>query len=385
MVSFNMVGSRAALCATALIALAGCQTGSAFRDPVGRMNPDMQVVIDAYLNAGARPVSQLSVEQARSQPTLEDAVRTVQQGQTGRPAAMPFVKMTDLTVPGGAGPLAARLYDPAPGHPHQPIILYFHGGGGVIGTLDSADFAVRALATGSHAMVLSVAYRLAPEAPFPAAQDDGFAAYQWLLANAAGLGADPRRIAVAGEAAGATIAMDTSIAARDAHIKPPVHEVLIEPIASPDLSTRAMIANQHTPPLSRADVVWYLNTWVANPADLDDPRLNLINRADVHGLPPTTIISSEMDPLESDGTALTQKLQVDGVEVTRTEYAGTAHGFFSTGAVVARAKEAEDFAASTLDATFNRIGEPPAPRAARRSGRPERAVHHHRAVRRHRG
>lgn len=386
MISFKMVGTRAALYATALTALAGCQTGSAFRDPIARLNPDMEVVIEAYLNAGARPVSQLPVDQARSQPTLGDAVRIVQQGQSGRPAAMPFVKMTEMTVPGAAGPLAARLYDPAPGHPHQPIILYFHGGGGVIGTLDSADFAARAVAVGSHAMVLSIAYRLAPEAPFPAAQDDGFAAYQWLLANAGILGADPRRIAVGGEASGATIAIDTSIAARDANIKRPVHELLIEPIASPDINTRAMIANQHTPPLSRADVIWYLHTWVANPADLDDPRLNLINRADLHGLPPTTIISSEMDPLESDGTALTQKLQVEGVDVTRTEYAGTAHGFFATGAVVARAKEAEDFAASALDTTFNKIGDPPPPpRASAHARTPGRAMHHRRVARHHRG
>jgi acetyl esterase/lipase len=367
---------RSALCATALTALAGCQVGSAFRDPMARLNPDMATVIEAYIKLGAEPVHELSVQAARAQPTIDDAVKAVEQGQSGKPVAMPFVKITDMTVPGAAGPLQARLYDATPGHPHEPIILYFHGGFGVIGSLDSADFAVRALATQAHAMVLSVAYRLAPEAPFPAQMDDGFAAYQWLLGNAASLGADPRRIAVGGESVGATIAIDTAIAARDAGIKLPVHELLIEPVASADLRTRSAIANQYTVPLDRADVNWYFGHWVPNDAALADPRIDLINHADVHGLPPTTVISSEMDPLDSDGYVVTQKLLVAGVDVARVEYAGTAHGFFGTGAVVARAAEAESFAATALDATFTKIGEPPPPRPVERRPARQRPMRH---------
>jgi acetyl esterase/lipase len=255
--------------------------------------------------------------------------------------------------------LAARLYDPAPGHTGQPIVLYFHGGGGVLGSLGTDDATARALAAQAHALVLSVAYRLAPEAPFPAALDDGLAAYRWLLDNAASLGADRRRIAIAGESAGGTIALDTVLAARDAHIPMPVQALLIEPVVSADTHTRSAIANQNTVPFSRADDEWSLRHWDAS--GLADPRIDLLERADFHGLPPVTVISSEMDPLESDGSTLARKLQESGVDVTRVQYQGTAHGFFGLGAAVARAKEAEAFAGNALDATFEQIGPPPAP------------------------
>lgn len=375
MQSIKAFGIRSSACAAGLALLAGCQTGSAFRDPLARMNPDMQAVVMAYQDLGARPINTLTVQQARSQPTLIDAGRVVEQAHTGRPfSQMQFARVTDMTVPGAVGPLAVRLYDPMPGHPNQPIILFFHGGGGVTGSVDSGDASARALASQAHALVLSVDYRLAPEAPFPAAQEDGLAAYRWLLANAPSLGADSRRLALAGESAGATIALDTAMAARDLSLKAPVHIVLIEPIVSVDTNTRSAIANQRTIPFSRADEEWYFRNWLANPADAQDPRIDLLGVADLHHLPPMTIISSEMDPVESDATTITLKLQAQGVDVTRVEYQGTAHGFFGLGNVVARAKEAEEFAGNALDITFKSIGEPPAPpAAARRSGR--RAPH----------
>jgi acetyl esterase len=354
------IGIRSVTCAAALLALAGCQTGSAYRDPDARLNPDMMSVISAYLASGAQPVHVLSVQQARSQPTLTSAFKTVEQSNQP-PIVTPFVKTTDLSVAGAVGPLPARLYDATPGHPGQPIILYFHSGGGVTGDLDSADIAARALATQAHALVLSVAYRLAPEAPLPAALDDGVASYRWLLDNAASLGADPRRIAIGGDGEGGTIAIDTAMAARDMHIKAPVHLLLIEPVVSPDTQTRSEIANQLDVPLSRDDVVWYLGNSGASPALVNDPRIDIIGHGDTHGLPPTTVISAEMDPLDTDGSTLAQKLQVSGVDVARVEYQGTAHGFFGMGAVVARSKEAEQFAAQQVDATFNQIGEPPPP------------------------
>ena len=349
--------------------LAGCQLYTPFRDANGRANEDMAAVIDSYVKLGARPVSTLSVAQARAQPTIGDAVKAVQSAQTVKPLAPEgFTAVRDLEVDGAAGKLPARLYDATPGHRGEPIILYFHGGGWVTGDLNTYDASDRALAHQAHAMVLSVAYRLAPENRFPAAHDDAFASYRWLLANAAGLGADPRRIAVAGESAGGNLAINVSIAARDAHIKPPVHQLLIYPVAGADTHTPSYIADEYAVPLSRADVLWYVNNTVSSPADLQDPRLDLIGKADLHNLPPTTVISAEIDPLESDGTFLTYKLLTQGNMVARTEYGGTTHEFFGTGAVVARAHEAQQFAAEQLDATFDKIGEPP--NAARASTRP---------------
>ena len=366
-----------------LAALAGCQLYTPYRDANGRANADMAGVIDTYVRLGAKPVHELTVAQARAQPTPGDAVKAVLAAQNGgAPAAEPLVQTRDLQVDGAAGPLAARLYDATPGHAGEPIILYFHGGGWVTGDLNTYDASDRALASQAHAMVLSVAYRLAPENRFPAAHDDAFASYKWLLANAGQLGADPRRIAVAGESAGGNLAINVSIAARDAHIRPPVHELLVYPVAGTDTKTPSYIADEAAIPLGRDDVLWYVKNTINSPADLQDPRLDLIGKADLHHLPPTTIISAEIDPLESDGTFLTYKLQAQGVTVDRIEYGGTTHEFFGMGAAVARAKDAETFATLALDATFDKIGNPPPPAAIRATSQRRGTVRRHAAPRR---
>ena len=368
--------TRPAAALGALVLLAGCQTYTPFRDANGRANEDMAGVIDSYVRLGAKPVHTLTVAQARTQPTPGDAAKAVLAAQRGHGVtADVFTQERDLQVDGAAGPLQARLYDATPGHPGEPIILYFHGGGWVTGDLNTYDASDRALASQAHAMVLSVAYRLAPENKFPAAHDDAFASYRWLLANAASLGADPRRIAVAGESAGGNLAINVSIAARDAGIKPPVHELLIYPVAGTDTGTPSYIADEYAVPLGRADVLWYVGNTIKSPADLADPRLDLIGKADLHNLPPTTVISAEIDPLESDGTFLTYKLQAQGVDVARVEYGGTTHEFFGMGAVVARAKDAESFAAQQLDATFDKIGNPPPPPPVRREPVRRRVTH----------
>ncbi len=365
---------------SALVLLSGCQIYTPFRDANGRASEDMAGVVDTYIKLGAKPVHLLTVDQARNQPTMGDAVKAVLTNQNGNAVlAGPLVQTRDLQVAGAAGPLPARLYDATPGHPGEPIILYFHGGGYVTGTLDTYDATDRALATQAHAMVLSVAYRLAPENRFPAAHDDAFASYRWLLANAASLGADPRRIAVAGESAGGNLAINVSIAARDAHVTPPVHELLIYPPAGTDMKTPSYIADEYAVPLGREDMAWYVKNTIGSPADLQDPRLDLIGKADLHNLPPTTVISAEIDPLDSDGLFLTYKLQAQGVTVNRIEYGGTTHEFFGMGQVVARAKDAETFAAQALDATFTKIGNPPA--VVRRPEPTRRRVVQHRRVR----
>ena len=374
----NPARPRSLLTVGALLLLAGCQVYTPYRDANGRADDDMAGVVQVYAKLGARPVNTLTVQQARAQPTPQDAVRAVVSTQRGRPfVADAFTRERDITVDGAAGPLQARLYDATPGRPGEPIILYFHGGGWVTGDLNTYDESDRALATQAHAMVLSVAYRLAPENRFPAAHDDAFAAYRWLLGHAASLGADPRRIAVAGESAGGNLAINVSIAARDAHVKPPVHQLLIYPVAGTDLNTPSYIANEYALPLGKADIQWYVKNTIRSPADLQDPRLDLIGRADLHNLPPTTIVSAEIDPLASDGTFLTYKLQAQGNDVDRTLYGGTTHEFFGMGAAVSRAREAEAFAAEKLDATFDKIGAPPAPRAAVHAGArgPRRTVH----------
>ena len=320
-------------------------------DPTGRASADMTRVLAAYQTLGAKPVDTLSVAAARAQPTLGDAAASVAQ-QMGMPAKMPLAKVTDIQVDGAAGPLAARVYDPQAGNGPAPVILYFHGGGWVSGTLDTYDAADRALANGTGAIVLSVAYRLGPESRFPAAQDDADAAYAWLLKNAGSLGGDPRQIVLARESAGGNLAIDTAIWARDQHLQAPVHKLLVYPVVDTDLNTPSYNETKQAVPLNRKAILWYVDHFMRSMADLQNPRLNVVGKADLRGLPPTTIVLAEIDPLRSEGEALGQKLQAAGVPEEQRTFPGVTHEFFGMGAVVAQAKQAEDYAAMRLRASF---------------------------------
>ena len=272
---------------------------------------------------------------------------------------MAVADVTDIEIQGAAGPLAARVYNPKLAHGPAPAVLYFHGGGWVTGTLDSYDASDRALAQDTGAIVVSVAYRLAPEARFPAAQDDADASYRWLLDNAAGIGADPKRIALAGESAGGNLAIDTAIWARDKGLPAPLHQLLVYPVVGTDLTTQSYNETVNAVPLNRAAIEWYVSHTIRGAPDLQDPRLNVIGVANLHGLPPTTIVSAQIDPLRSEGEALAQKLQGLGVPVEQRTYPGVTHEFFGMGATVVQAREAEDFAAMRLNAAFAAAALPP--------------------------
>ena len=311
----------------------------------------MQRVLAAYQASGAQPVATLSVLQARSQPTPGDAAAMVAQRLRVQPNP-PVAKITDIQIPTTGGMLPARLYDPEATRGPAPVILYFHGGGWVTGTLDTYDESCRALARGTGAVVVSVQYRLGPEHRFPAAHDDANAAYAWLAQNAGTINGDPKQIALAGESAGGNLAIDTAIHARDAGLPRPVHQLLIYPVAGTDLQTPSYRQTTDAVPLNRAAVQWYVDRYANGPADLRDPRLNVVGATDLSGLPPTTIVSAEIDPLRSEGEALAAKLRAAGVPVEQRTYPGVTHEFFGMGAVVGQARAAEDFANARLRASF---------------------------------
>ncbi len=338
-------------------------------DPTGRADADMLRVLTAFQASGAKPVQTLTVDQARTQPTPGDAATTVAVSM-GLPAKMPVTRVADIQVAGAAGMLPARVYDPQMAHGPAPVILYFHGGGWVTGTLDTYDASDRALANSTGAIVLSVGYRLAPENRFPAAQDDADASYAWLLKNAGSIGGDPKQVALAGESAGGNLAIDLAVWARDQHLQAPVHELLVYPVVGTDLTTASYNETTKAVPLNRAAIEWYVSHFTNAPADLKDPRLNVVGAADLHGLPPTTIVSAEIDPLRSEGEMLAQKLSAAGVPVVQRTFPGVTHEFFGMGAVVGQAKQAEDFASTRLKAAFV----PPSPAAVPPAHR--RRTHH---------
>jgi acetyl esterase/lipase len=293
------------------------------------------------------------VPEARQQPTAAVAVKALlqKQGKSTRPEDLvPGIAMTTASVDGAAGPLPANVYTPVGTGPF-PVVLYFHGGGWVIADKNVYDGGARGLAHAAQAIVVSVDYRQAPEHKFPAAWDDALAAYRWLAANAASLGGDPARLALAGESAGGNLAVATAIAARDAGLPAPRHVVSVYPVAQTSLNTESYIENAIAKPLNRAMVQWFVEHLVRDEADLKDTRLQLIE-ADLAGLSPVTLINARPDPLRSDGAKLEDALRDAGVPVERREYEGVAHEFFGAAAVLEKAREAQAFAGERLRAAF---------------------------------
>ena len=360
--------------AVATAVLAGCAgPPPAAPDPSGQANADMNRVLTALASMNPKPIETLTPDEARQQPTAAMAAIAVQQQTTGSAAPLPVASVQDITVPGAAGPLPARIYNPGTGqHPPLPVIVYFGGGGWVIANnLDTYDASARALATGTTAIVVSVLYRHGPETRFPGAHDDAIAAYRWAVSNAARLGGDPARIALAGESAGGSLALATAIYARDNHWPMPKAELLIYPVAGTGTDTPSAREYRNAKPLNTAMLPWFLRYYGTGNTDaLKDPRLDPVETADLHGLPPTTVVLAQIDPLRSGGEMLADKMRSTGDDVAVRVFPGVTHEFFGMGSVVAEAKGAEDYATQHLVAQLG----PYVPQAMPQPSRARRPV-----------
>jgi acetyl esterase/lipase len=318
-----------------------------------RADSDALDLAKAHEELQPKAIEKLSVEEARRQPSIADAVRALltKQGRSADPETLvPGVTASPLLVDGAVGALPATIYRPEGDEPF-PVILYFHGGGWVIADREVYDAGARGLSKAANAIVISVDYRQAPEHKFPAAWDDALAAYRWLVAHAASLGGDPTRLALAGESAGGNLAVATAIAARDARLPSPQHVLAVYPVAQTSLNTESYIENAIAKPLNRAMVKWFVEHLVRSEEDLKDTRLQLID-ADLAGLPPVTIINARLDPLRSDGSKLAKALEDAGVDVEREDYEGVAHEFFGAAAVLDKAKTAMAYAGERLRTSF---------------------------------
>ena len=326
--------------------------------PMATPNAQMQLVLNHLAALGGRPIETLSAAEARKQPTPTDAVKALlkQQGRTA--VADPAVLSTDGTIPGPAGALPVRVFTPRSGTGPFPIVVYYHGGGWVIANKDVYDGGARALSKMANAVVVSVDYRQGPDHKFPAAHDDAYAAYEWALRNAASINGDSRRVAIAGESAGGGLAVATAIMARDKKAQMPLAIVSVYPIAGTDTTTSSYIENATAKPLNRAMMSWFFAKYLNGPQDRANTRLNLI-AADLRGLPPTTIINAQIDPLRSDGETLAQKLRAAGVQVDQETFPAVTHEFFGMGAVIDSAKAAEQMAANALSKAFADYGSRP--------------------------
>lgn len=261
--------------------------------------------------------------------------------------------MKNRTIPGSGGKLPVRIYTPA-GQGPFPIIVYFHGGGWVIATIDTYDASARALTKAADAIVMSVEYRKGPEHKFPAAHEDAFSAYQWALRHAEEIGGDPQLVAVAGESAGGNLAAAIPLIARARGERIPIHQVLIYPVTSYDMHSPSYEENAYAKPLDKAMMAWFFEKYLRSPADGKHPWISLIHEPNLKGLPPATVITAEIDPLRSQGEVYAERLRQAGVPVTYRNFKGVTHEFFGMGAVVHDAKQAVRLVAKDLHRSFIR-------------------------------
>jgi len=314
------------------------------------IKPEMQAVIEKLASYGDKPIPELSAVEARKNHTPTDAVMDLmKENNIPKPAFNVDTVGKDIPVDGGS--IHARIYTPKTGKSNYPVIVYYHGGGFVIANLDVYDASANVLADKVGAIVISVAYRLAPENKFPIAHNDAFAAYKWAIANAAAIKGDPKKIAVAGESAGGNLAINTAIKARDSKIMIPTAILAVYPVAGSDMNTKSYQKNAAAKPLDKPMMMWFVKNYLNSMAEGKDPRINLI-AANLKGLPATTVITDEIDPLQSEGMTLVDKLKAAGVAVESKNWDGVTHEFFGMGAIVPQAKEAEGYAVDQLKKAF---------------------------------
>ncbi|MFJ2548765.1 alpha/beta hydrolase [Pseudomonas sp. NPDC087612] len=258
-----------------------------------------------------------------------------------------MAEVRDLRVAGAAGELDARLYRPL-AQDNLALLVFFHGGGFVIGTLDTHDHLCRALASATGAVVVSVAYRLAPEARFPAAPLDCYAATCWLVEHAASLGVDGSRLAVAGDSAGANLAIAVSRLAAERQGPQIRYQCLFYPVTDGRCDTPSYQVYGEGYLLSRAMMAWFWRSYLQQPEQVEEPLASPLLAESLEGLPATTLITAEYDPLRDEGEAFAQRLQQAGVATRLERCQGMVHGFISMSAFVEGAALALAGAAADL-------------------------------------
>ncbi len=316
------------------------------------MTDPMAVVIEKLVGFNAPPLTSLSAQEARKQPSPADAAMAVMKDHN-IPDPASNVDTTGKDIPVKGGQIHLRIYTPKTGKDSYPVIVYYHGGGWVIADLNTYHASAQGLANQAEAVVVSVAYRQAPEHKFPTAHNDSYAAYEWTVKNAASIKGDPKRIALVGESAGGNLATAVSMMARDKGMQLPVHEVLVYPIAAYDFTTQSYKESDSTKPLGSGLMKWFFQQYLNSPADGKNPMISLVT-ADLKGLPPTTIVAAQYDPLRSEGEMLEENFKKAGVEVKRRLYNGTTHEFFGMAALVPEAKDAQAYAVDALKQAFNK-------------------------------
>jgi len=306
------------------------------------VDPQARAILDQMAEMNNPPINELSVSEARQ---AHAAVAAMQ----GPPEPVAGVEDRNLAGPGADLPV--RIYMPFGKGPF-PVLMYFHGGGWVIGDIESSDGLSRSLANASGCIVVSVDYRLAPEHPFPAAADDAYFATLWAATNASSFGGDPSRIAVCGDSAGGNLAAVVAQIARD-RLKPEIcFQLLIYPVTDAACNTPSYSENAEGYFLTRDAMQWFWNHYVQNDADRNHPHASPLRASNFAGLPAALVITAEFDPLRDEGERYAERMRAAGTPVHLTRYDGMIHGFFAMSAIIDKGRTAIQQSAAALRTAF---------------------------------
>lgn len=305
------------------------------------LDPEIALVLQAREAANIPAFETLSAQEARRIYAAMERPR----------AEVQLASVRDRLIPGPGGELPVRVYRPLGDGPF-PVMLYFHGGGWVIGNLDTHDYQARGLCAGSGCAVVSVDYRLAPEHPYPAAPEDCYAATQWVYEHGTELGMDSSRLAVGGDSAGANLATAVALMARDRQGPELRFQLLLYPATDGDFSRPSCIENAEGYLLTTAAMRWFWNHYAPDPQSRAEPYCAPAKAESLHGLPPALLITAEFDPLRDDGNAYGERLRRDGVPTQLLCYPGAVHGFVGMGSFSALARDAMRQACGALCAAL---------------------------------
>ena len=284
------------------------------------VDPQIPEILDFIASRNAPPLWELTPQEAR-EAMLKSRVVFV-----AEPPELPRVE--NRTIPGPAGELPLRIFANSVEGP-LPILLFFHGGGWVIGDLDTHDDVCRRLAIHSGCLVVSVDYRLAPEHKYPAAVDDSLAALQWVAGHGAEIGGDPSRIAVGGDSAGGNLAAVVALLARDAGGPKIGYQMLVYPATAHDFDAPSMRENAEGYFLEVRMMHWFFDHYLPSAELSKHPQVSPLHAKSLAGLPPAFVITAQYDPLRDEGEAYAQRLKESGVPTELRRYDGLIHGFFT--------------------------------------------------------
>jgi acetyl esterase len=310
------------------------------------LDPQARAFLDYIASLNRPPIADMPLADARA--LFEESF--IRLG--GPPVTVGRVE--EVEAPGPRGAIPVRVYTPAGADGPRPLFVFFHGGGWVNGSRDSYDAVCRLLTQSSGCVVASVDYRRAPEFPAPAPFEDAYAAFVWLAAHAAEVGAEPGRVAIGGDSAGGALAASVALKARDEHGPAIVHQLLVYPAVAQcegDASYRAYGEGHF---LTAERIAFYWNCYVPQPELAETPYVLASRAESLRGLPPATIVLAECDPLHDMGIAYAERLRADGVPVELRVYDGMIHAFFSFIGLFARGREAVADAGKAVGAAFER-------------------------------